>query len=90
MRQSQTPTQPKEKREFPTDDAAAPARHSQHYDPILGDKKGVQRAKGLDNKSRVVLLRAKSKGTQANLYLEQSGRHAREGAAVKLLRSRLA
>ena len=31
-----TSTQPKEKREFPTDDAAAPARHSQHYEPILG------------------------------------------------------
>ena len=28
-------------------------------------------AKGLDNKSRVVLLRAKSKGKQANLDLEQ-------------------
>jgi hypothetical protein len=40
--------------------------------------------------SRVVLLRAESKGKLANLLLDQGGRHAREGAAVKQQRSRLA
>ena len=50
----------------------------------------MQLAKGLDNKDRVVILRAESKGKQANLNLEQGGRHARMGAAVKQLRSRLA
>ena len=56
----------------------------------LGNAKGVQRTKGLDNKRRVVLLRAESKGKLPNLYLDQGGRHAREGAAVKQPRSRLA
>ena len=56
----------------------------------LGDTKGVQGTKGLDNKRRVVQLRAESKKKLANLYLDQGGRHAREGAAVKQPRSRLA
>ena len=37
----------------------------------LGDTKGVQWAKGLDNKRRVVLLIAESKGKLANLYLDR-------------------
>jgi len=39
----------------------------------LGDTKGVQWIKGLDNKRQVVLLRAESKGKLANLYLDQGG-----------------
>jgi len=39
---------------------------------------------------RVVLLRAESKGMLADLYLDQGGTHAKEGAAVKQPRSRLA
>jgi hypothetical protein len=41
----------------------------------------------LDNKSRVVILRTESKGKRANLHLDQGGRHARKGAAMKQLRS---
>jgi hypothetical protein len=40
--------------------------------------------------SRVVLLRAESKGKQANLDLKHGNGHANMGAAVKQLRSRLA
>ena len=56
----------------------------------LGDTKGVQWTKDLNDNRRAVLLRAESKGKLANLYLDQGGTHAREGAAVKQPRSRLA
>jgi len=56
----------------------------------LGDTKRVQWTKDLNYNRRVVLLRAESKGKLANLYLDQGGRHAMEGAAVKQPRSRLA
>ena len=86
-----TPTQSKEKREFPyrkrscTNTSLSALRaHTRETQEEYNE------LKGLDNKNWVVLIRAESKGKQVNLYPEQGGRHAREGAAVKQPRSRLA
>jgi hypothetical protein len=88
VRQKQFQHNPPRKESSPTENVAVPARHSQHYEHILGDKMEYSELKVY---CRDVLLRAKSKGKQANLDLEQGGRlHARIGAAVKQLRSCLA
>jgi len=86
-----TPTQPKEKREFLYRKRSCTNKSLSALRAHTRDtRKDYSELKVWDNKSRAVLLRAESKGKQANLYLDQGGRHAKKGAAVKQLRSRLA